>query len=154
MAQCTAISSVGSRHLDREVFCRRVARRAARFRPGSSEGILMLGEPRLTALFERVFCHRLSSLGDGRSGRIAIGSRARRIFQLVSIERVARLSIGPSEGVLVPGESRLGFIEVVSQCRGFGRLVQPRGVAFLGGVLLPGGPMKLVALLLFVLLLR
>ena len=148
MAQYTAISSVGSRHLDREVFCRRVAR----FRPGSSEGILMLGEPRLTALFERVFCHWLSSLGDGRSGRIAIGSRARRI--LVSIERVARLSIGPSEGVLVPGESRLGFIEVVSQCRGFGRLVQPRGVAFLGGVLLPGGPRKLVALLLFVLLLR
>jgi hypothetical protein len=152
MAQYTAISSVGSRHLDREVFCRRVARRVARFRPGSSEGILMLGEPRLTALFERVFCHRLSSLGDGRSGRIAIGSRARRI--LVRIERVARLSIGPSEGVLVPGESRLGFIEVVSQCRGFGRLVQPRGVAFLGGVLLPGGPRKLVALLLFVLLLR
>ena len=152
MAQYTAISSVGSRHLDREVFCRRVARRAARYRLGSSEGILMLGEPRLTALFERVFCHWLSSLGDGRSGRIAIGSRARRI--LVSIERVARLSIGPSEGVLVPGESRLGFIEVVSQCRGFGRLVQPRGVAFLGGVLLPGGPRKLVALLLFVLLLR
>ena len=36
-----------------------------------------------------------------------------------------------------------------------GRLVvQPRGVAFLGGVLLPGGPGMLVALLLFVLLLR
>jgi hypothetical protein len=32
-------------------------------------------------------------------------------------------SIGPLEGVLVPGESRLGFLEVVSQCRGFGRLV-------------------------------
>jgi hypothetical protein len=37
----------------------------------------MLGEPRLAALFERVFCHWLSSLDDGRSGRIAIGSRAR-----------------------------------------------------------------------------
>jgi hypothetical protein len=82
-----------------------------------------------------------------------IGSRARRI--LVSCCRVARLSIGPSEGVLVLGESRLGFAEIVSQCLGFGRLVvQPRGVAFLGGVLLPGGPGMLVALLLFVLLLR
>jgi hypothetical protein len=98
-----------------------------------------------------------SGLGDGRSyGESSSSGLVPVSVWSANAGRAARLlSAGPSEGVLVRGESRLELYS--SRFRGLGlgrRVLQPRGVAFLGGQLLPGAPAMLVALLLFVALLR